>query len=396
MDANARARLAPWLLASYGLVLVVVAVGWHLGIEARQLGRLGGPMLALALDGVLPLALVYGGYRLVKTATPGEQIWTVFVWSVVGSASIGTLIGLSVVIRQFEGGTVAEPVFVTLLSVEAGAVAGLVAGYFAIQARQDAERAVRTAGTLSFVNDLLRHDLANGLLVIDGRASILHRQLESTDARNAVEAIREQVTELDRLIDNAGAVAETLAGDATFEPVDVVAVTGEVVDRIQRTRDVPIDVRGPDGATVRANDAVRPVIWNLVENAVEHGAAATDRPDRAAARERTGASTDSSRTSEADAVLADRDDRPPVVVGIEVTADAVEIHVCDDGPGVPHDKRNTIFEARAGETHGGGLHLVETLVDSFDGEVRLADDSGRSPCPAEMRGAHFVVTLPRS
>jgi len=395
MDANARARLAPWLLISYGLALAVVAVGWHLGVEARQLGRLGGPMLALALDGVLPLALVYGGYRLVTTSTPREQIWTVFVWSVVGSASIGALMGVSVLIRQFEGGTVAEPVFVTLLSVEAGAVAGLVAGYFAIQARQDADRAARTASTLTFVNDLLRHDVANGLLVIDGRASLLHRQVESADARNAVEAIREQVTELDRVIDNAGAVAETLAGDATFEPVDVVAVTGEVVERLRRTRDVPIDVRGPDEAAARANDAVRPVLWNLVENAVEHGATAAP-VAREATRERSGTATDGSRASKADAALAERDDRPAVVVGIDVTDDAVEIHVCDDGPGVPDDRREQIFAPRAGETHGGGLHLVETLVDSLDGAVRLADDSDGSPCPDGMRGAHFVVTLPRA
>lgn len=395
MDANARTRLAPWLLVGYGLALAAVAVGWHLGVEARQLGSVGGPLLALALDGVLPLALVYGGYRLVSTATPRESIWTVFVWSVVGSASIGALIGLSVLIRRLEGGVVAEPVFVTLLSVEAGAVAGLVAGTFAIRARQDADRAARTAGTLSFVNDLLRHDVANGLLVIDGRASILHRQVESADARNAVEAIREQVTELDSLIDNAGAVAETLTDDATFEPVDVVAVTRAVVDRIQRTRNVSIDVRGPERASVRATDAVRPVLWNLVENAVEHGAAAVPAA-REAGQERTGASTDRSRASRADTALAARDDRPAVVVGIDVTDDAVTIHVCDDGPGVPDDRREQIFDPRAGETHGGGLHLVETLVDSFDGEVRLADDSAGSPCPADMPGAHFVVTLPRA
>ncbi|EMA25353.1 ATP-binding protein [Haloarcula amylolytica] len=71
----------------------------------------------------------------------------------------------------------------------------------------------------------------------------------------------------------------------------------------------------------------------------------------------------------------------------------------DDGPGIPDDRRDSVFDPRAGDTHGGGLHLVETLVTSFGGEIYLADAASKPDTTipdTDFDGAHFVVELPRA
>ncbi|GCF14013.1 hypothetical protein Harman_19480 [Haloarcula mannanilytica] len=398
MDSGVRARLAPWLLAGFGLALAAVAVVWHLGIETQRIGQLGGPTLALALDGLLPLVLVYGSYRLVSSSTPREQIWTVFVWSVVGGLAVGTLIGLSVLIRTIEGRVIAESVFVTLLAIETGAVTGLTAGTFAIRARQDARRATRTTNTLSFVNDLLRHDIANGLVVIDGRATILQRNAESETVEAAADAIRDQVTELDSLVDNAGAVAETLSSDPEFEPIDIVTVAETVIQGIEQTHTVAIELRGPDSAMVYANEATRPILRNLLENAIEHGTPAAALPAEGTATDGSAVQGDGQQM-DTTRPTADESGHPSVLVVIRETDAVVETHIVDDGPGIPDDQRDNIFDPRAGDTHGGGLHLVQTLVESYGGDIYLADavTGVNAAYPgSDLDGAHFVVELPRA
>jgi len=398
MFRGVRVRLAPWLLAGFGLVLTGAAVVWHLGIETQRIGQLGGPALALVLDGLLPLVLVYGSYRLVSLSTPREQIWTVFVWSVVGSVAVGAIIGLSVLIRTMEGRTIAEPVFVTLLAIDTGAVTGLVAGTLAVRARQDAGRAARTANTLSFVNDLLRHDIANGLVVIDGRATILQRNAESETVEAAADAIREQVTELDSLVDNAGAVAETLSSDPEFEPIDIVTVAETVIQGIEQTHTIAIELRGPDSAMVYANEATRPVLRNLLENAIEHGTPAAELAAEGTTTDGSALRGDPKQT-DASQPMANGYDHPSVIVAIRAVDDIVETHVVDDGPSIPEDQRKSIFDPRAGDTHGGGLHLVQTLIESFGGDIYLADTAGGADTATpetDFNGAHFVVELPQA
>ncbi|MBX0322944.1 ATP-binding protein [Halomicroarcula sp. F13] len=351
MERRGVYRAAPWLLAGLGVSLYAIAAVWHLAVETTNLATLSGPVVSFALDGVVPLTLVYGSYRLVRADLPMERIWTVFLWSLAGCLLFSVVIGLSIFIRQTEGRIVAEPVFIMLLAADTGAVAGAVAGYFAARARRDADRAARATHTLTFVNDLLRHDITNGLTVVDGRAAMLAADAEDESRRTAARAIREQVEEMSQLVDNAGAVAATLSSGPTVQQRDLVGVVEGVVERTRTTYDATISLDTPDRATVCANEAIRPVVKNLVENAVEHN-----------------------------------DDHPTVDVTVERGDETVRLHVVDDGPGIPEGERESIFAPRAGDTHGGGLHLVETLVERFDGDIWVAD---------EGEGAHFVVELPR-
>jgi two-component system sensor histidine kinase BaeS len=84
-----------------------------------------------------------------------------------------------------------------------------------------------------------------------------------------------------------------------------------------------------------------------------------------------------------------------VEVQIEATLDAVQLHVDDDGPGIPAAQRDAVFtrftrldESRARDTGGSGLGLsiVWALAAAHGGRASV----DRSP----MGGARFTVTLP--
>jgi two-component system sensor histidine kinase PilS (NtrC family) len=67
----------------------------------------------------------------------------------------------------------------------------------------------------------------------------------------------------------------------------------------------------------------------------------------------------------------------------------VEIHVIDDGPGVPEHLRARIFEpffTTKAEGTGLGLVMASEAAADQGGSLRLAHGGA---------GAHFVLTLPR-
>lgn len=72
-----------------------------------------------------------------------------------------------------------------------------------------------------------------------------------------------------------------------------------------------------------------------------------------------------------------------VRIEAERDAQAVHLHVCDDGPGVPADLRERLFEPFASRSPGGtglGLAIVARIMAAHGGSVRLADRPPWSTC----------------
>src|SRR6185436_10161653 len=119
----------------------------------------------------------------------------------------------------------------------------------------------------------------------------------------------------------------------------------------------------PAGLTARADaDRLQQVFFNLIENSIKYG----------------------------------RDDGRVAVGGQERADGKVEMWVRDDGPGIPADARDRVFErfyrvdrARSRETGGTGLGLsiVKHIVQAHGGEVWLKSQVGA--------GTTFFFTLPQ-
>jgi two-component system, OmpR family, heavy metal sensor histidine kinase CusS len=86
--------------------------------------------------------------------------------------------------------------------------------------------------------------------------------------------------------------------------------------------------------------------------------------------------------------------RSRVTLSAQAVDGRVLLTVADDGPGVPTEERETIFEPGAGQRrsngHGGaglGLPLARRLAKAIGGDVTLAPGQ-------HARGAEFRVELP--
>jgi two-component system phosphate regulon sensor histidine kinase PhoR len=139
----------------------------------------------------------------------------------------------------------------------------------------------------------------------------------------------------------------------------------DAIDDLQgraHARDVTL-VNSVPGALVALadNDRMRQVISNLVDNAIKYG--------------RPGGRT--------------------TVEGRALPSGRIEITVTDDGPGIPKESQERIFErfyrvdkARSREQGGTGLGLaiVKHVVQAHGGDVRLESEAGS--------GSSFILTIP--
>jgi signal transduction histidine kinase len=342
---------SPYLVLALGLLLALGAVVHHAN-EVTVVEDTVGPFTALLLDGTPALVLAYAGYRLSGSSLLPQDRWTVVSWSFGGAAVFVTVIGATFLVRVFEGRTVAEPLFPLLIAVEAGGLAGLVAGYYNVRSRMDARRARRVNDALEFVNDLIRHDLRNDLNVVSGHAELLAEGDEP--AAGSPGAISKKTEEALTRIEASGAVTDTLLGNADFEPVDLAALVADVAAKVESTQRVEVSTALPEQACVRANAGLHSVVDNLVENAVKHN---------------------------------DSDD-PHVDVAVDVSEETVTLTVSDDGPGIPDDEKATLFDADDSERGNHGLSLISRLVEGYGGSISVEDN--------EPRGTTFRVELPRA
>lgn len=371
------------VVLAVGAALLAASVAHH-ATEIDRIDRVGGPMLALALDGALALAVVYAGYRLADSDLAPAHRWRVVEGCLPGIVVLVGTTTAGILIRRFEGRFVSEPSFQLLLAAGAGAVAGLVGGYYNVRTRINARQADRATATLRFVNDLFRHDVRNHMSAIIVHADIVETETDDEAVADSAAVVREQADEVTELVERAGAIAAAVSENDDVGCVDLAAVVGEVVDQVAATYDVEIRTDLPDAAPVAANDAVESVVTNLVENAAEHGtpgvraaARGVGRPPSDGGRDRTAVAEDAGEraASQIEVAVANRDE-------------SVRLRVADDGPGVPDSRKRELFESDSEDRHGGGLHLVKTLVESYGGDVWVED--------AEAGGAAFVVDLPRA
>ena len=83
--------------------------------------------------------------------------------------------------------------------------------------------------------------------------------------------------------------------------------------------------------------------------------------------------------------------REKIVLGIEIAGGGLCIHIDDDGPGIPVEAREKIFEPfvrldKSRNAESGGLVLVQRIAAAHEGRVEVAD----SP----LGGARFTLPCP--
>ena len=202
------------------------------------------------------------------------------------------------------------------------------------------------------------HELRSPLAGI--RAAVELRAHETGD--DLLEEALEAIDRANALVDDLLVLARGLEATDRSEPVDLTDVISHHVERVRREhpdRRVNFDARALEPFTIPQASANR-IVGNLLDNACRHASSA---------------------------VRADL-----------TTSDGwAHVWVVDDGPGIPHDQRERVFErfvrldesrARASGGAGLGLAIVSETTAALGGTVAVDDAPGG--------GAAVRVSLPRS
>ncbi|WP_049984309.1 ATP-binding protein [Halorubrum sp. BV1] len=318
----------------------------HHGSELGSTSSLAGPLVALAVDGGIAVAVVYAGRRIAAAGFSRAEEWRIARFTLAGTVLAVAAIGATLAVRGFEGRPLAEPAFPLLVAAGAGSLGGAIAGYHAARQAAETRRARNAVRAVSIVNHLLRHDLRNDLTTIRGYADLAAEGRGRADAADVIARAAEQG--VDR-IEEASGVADALLGDADLRRIDLTDAVRRVTAGVADRPSVTVETDLADEAVIAATEGVRSIVDNLIENAVEHGGS-----------------------------------EPTVRVTVREGDEAVVLTVDDDGPGLPPERHGPLTADNDGN---GGLWLVATLAAEYGGDVTVGE--------SDLGGARFVVTFPR-
>ncbi|NHX36499.1 MULTISPECIES: sensor histidine kinase [Halolamina] len=236
------------------------------------------------------------------------------------------------------------------LEDDTGHVEGIVA------TMRDLTEQIEREQHIASLDRMLRHTLHNELNVILGHAEMLQAQGsdEVVEVGTTIERVAGRILEQ---TDKQHEIVELLSNQSDPTHLNLADVVDTAVERVTTEHpDAEITVEVPADVQLLSIPELQRAIEELVENAIAH----------------TGDG--------------------PAKVGVTATkhGTVVELHVTDNGPGIPPEERSVISgDADIDSlTHssGMGLWLVKRIVSRTDGDIRFDD--------AEPTGSVVTLQLP--
>jgi signal transduction histidine kinase/DNA-binding NarL/FixJ family response regulator len=196
---------------------------------------------------------------------------------------------------------------------------------------------------------VVSHDLRNPLAVATGRLDLARAELADAGIESEhLASVDYALDRIEALIDDLLRLAREDDADVDLEPLRLSGVVEHCRGAVETGG---ATLRTATDGTLRGDRGrVRQCFENLVRNAIEHGG-----------------------------------DRVSVVAG--VLEDGTGIYLEDDGPGIPPERRDQVFDAGYSTRRDGtgfGLRIVERIVASHGWEIAATE--------SEAEGARFEIT----
>lgn len=345
---------AAWVISGVGLALAGLSLWYLIIVKALYLGvALDVGVVALALKAIevgllagFSLVLIYGGYWLASSPFAKERLWWAGLWTLIGLAGIVALVALVTAFQVSQGRSISEPTLIQemLLAAGGGGLAGLLIGVSTVRETAEGERAKQQRNTLLFVNELLRHNVLNGMQLIMANTELLREHVDET-GQPLLDTSEERAETIVDLVQDVRALVESVSGEVPCRSVELSVLLREAVDDLRATHpDLTVETDIPDGVQVHADDLLDTVLENLLTNAVTHN---------------------------------DAED-PYVGVTVEERSDNAVVRIADNGPGIPDAQKEVVFapgeQGPDNVGQGLGLYLAATLVDRYGGDIHFADN----------------------
>ncbi|NEU56972.1 HAMP domain-containing sensor histidine kinase [Halorussus sp. MSC15.2] len=326
-------RVREWSVAGLGAGLLAVSASYFAvdgSVATSEYVRFAIPI-------ALSLFVVALGLWLRAAELPADLVCVVFLWSFTGSVVMGLLTGWISLLQSFEGRPMLQPASIVLTKVALGALGGGLLGAYYTRLQQRTDELAEQRNRLDEFASIVSHDLRNPMNVAQGHLELAR---ETGEDRH-FEAVEDAHGRMERLVDEVLALSRRgeMVDDVT--PVNLRVVAEEAWDTVETPG---MDLRVETDRRVVSDDRrLRALFENLFRNAVDHG-------------------------------------------GETVTVGATDegFYVADDGPGIPPEDRELVFEGGY-STHpdgtGFGLAIVRRIAEAHDWQIRVTEgDSG---------GAHF-------
>ncbi|WP_418282281.1 ATP-binding protein [Halorubrum sp. DTA98] len=223
-----------------------------------------------------------------------------------------------------------------------GELVGVHAMFLDITDETQVQRLERRNDRLDEFASVLSHDLRNPLNVARGRLTLVGEECDS-DHLAPIDRAHER---MESLIEDLLTLAREGAAVTDREPVDLSTTVDACWENVE-TGDGTVSVEC-DRTVLADESRLKQIFENLFRNAVEHGGN-----------------------------------------GVSVTIGELPdgFYVEDDGPGIPDDDRDRVFEAgysSSREGTGFGLSIIKRIVEAHDWNVRVIEGSAG--------GARFEIT----
>ena len=246
-------------------------------------------------------------------------------------------------------------------------VAPLVAAFNDVLARLDTAFTSQRA----FVADAA-HELRTPLTALKLQLGLLRDAADGAERDAALARLRAGIDRAAHLVEQLLTLARAEPALPTRSALDLAVVARQALAdaaALAQSRHANVQLQAPDSLPMQGDpQALRGLLRNLIDNAIQHGGAA-----------------------------------PRVTVEIVATPDHALLRVDDDGPGIPPAERERVFDRfhrRAGSTGDGsglGLAIVRAIARQHGGEVELGTSPGaglRAEVRLPLAGSTLGVPRP--
>lgn len=340
----------PYIISGVGVLLALTLLTEFLFLVLFFDSMYGGFFAGVATSLPFIGSLIYGGYWLDQSSLPSDRYTYIAGWVLTGTTGTALVIGgINASMRSLSPliliGTIRW-------SSAIGGSLGLIIGIFQVRAIERAVQAERARYQLEEMKkerdrledfaSIVSHDLRNPLNVAQGRLKLARQESDSEH----LAAVARSHDRMGNLIDDLLALANQGTEPSDTEPVDLESLmdacwhnvdTSEATLRIKTDQQIQAD-----------RNLLQQVFENLFRNAIEHG-------------------------------------------GEDVTITVGEVaggfYVEDDGPGIPADKQNQVFEwgySTRREGTGLGLNIVKQAIEAHTWKIHATEGPDG--------GARFEIT----